>query len=110
MVPKAEAAACRTSTCSAAKSDATLARAGCAALPIDPNVCTAIIRIFGAGSSSKEQSAGTASALLEQLLEAGLAGGFARAYADARVVKIAGGSIEIMKTIIARDLFKNRIK
>ena len=32
----------------------------------------------------------------------------ARAYADARVVKIAGGSIEIMKTIIARDLFKNR--
>src|SRR6202045_1543099 len=34
----------------------------------------------------------------------------ARAYADARVVKIAGGSIEIMKTIIARDLFKNRQK
>jgi acyl-CoA dehydrogenase len=34
----------------------------------------------------------------------------ARAYADARVVKIAGGSIEIMKTIIARDLFKNRLK
>jgi acyl-CoA dehydrogenase len=29
-----------------------------------------------------------------------------RAYADARVVKIAGGSIEIMKTIIARDMLK----
>ena len=29
----------------------------------------------------------------------------ARAYADARVVKIAGGSIEIMKTIIARHMF-----
>ncbi|WP_428630043.1 acyl-CoA dehydrogenase family protein [Sphingopyxis sp.] len=34
----------------------------------------------------------------------------ARAYADARIVKIAGGSIEIMKTIIARDMFKGRIK
>jgi alkylation response protein AidB-like acyl-CoA dehydrogenase len=31
-----------------------------------------------------------------------------RAYADARVVKIAGGSIEVMKTIIARDMFKDR--
>jgi long-chain-acyl-CoA dehydrogenase len=31
-----------------------------------------------------------------------------RAYADARVVKIAGGSVEVMKTIIARDMFKNR--
>jgi alkylation response protein AidB-like acyl-CoA dehydrogenase len=30
----------------------------------------------------------------------------ARAYADARIVKIAGGSIEIMKMIISRDLFK----
>ncbi|MGD9660533.1 MAG: acyl-CoA dehydrogenase family protein [Porticoccaceae bacterium] len=29
-----------------------------------------------------------------------------RAYADARIVKIAGGSIEIMKTIIAKDMFK----
>lgn len=29
----------------------------------------------------------------------------ARAYADARIIKIAGGSIEIMKTIIARRLF-----
>ena len=29
----------------------------------------------------------------------------ARAYADARVVKIAGGSIEVMKHIIGRDLF-----
>ncbi len=29
----------------------------------------------------------------------------ARAYADARIVKIAGGSIEIMKHIIGRDLF-----
>jgi acyl-CoA dehydrogenase len=29
----------------------------------------------------------------------------ARAYADARVVKIAGGSIEIMKTIIARQMY-----
>lgn len=34
----------------------------------------------------------------------------ARAYADARIVKIAGGSIEIMKTIIAREMFKDRIK
>jgi len=33
-----------------------------------------------------------------------------RAYADARVVKIAGGSIEVMKTIIARDMFKDRTK
>jgi alkylation response protein AidB-like acyl-CoA dehydrogenase len=33
-----------------------------------------------------------------------------RAYADARVVKIAGGSIEVMKTIIARDMFKDRLK
>lgn len=30
----------------------------------------------------------------------------ARAYADARIVKIAGGSVEIMKTIIAREMFK----
>ncbi|WP_286696045.1 acyl-CoA dehydrogenase family protein [Spongiibacter sp. UBA1325] len=30
-----------------------------------------------------------------------------RAYADARIVKIAGGSIEIMKTIIAKEIFKN---
>jgi alkylation response protein AidB-like acyl-CoA dehydrogenase len=29
----------------------------------------------------------------------------ARAYADARIVKIAGGSIEIMKTIIAREMY-----
>jgi acyl-CoA dehydrogenase len=29
----------------------------------------------------------------------------ARAYADARVVKIAGGSIEVMKHIIGRHLF-----
>ena len=28
-----------------------------------------------------------------------------RAYADARIVKIAGGAIEVMKQIIARDLF-----
>ena len=34
----------------------------------------------------------------------------ARAYADARIVKIAGGSIEIMKTIIARDMFKGRLQ
>ncbi len=33
-----------------------------------------------------------------------------RAYADARIVKIAGGSIEVMKTIIARDIFKSRLK
>ncbi len=32
----------------------------------------------------------------------------ARAYADARIVKIAGGSVEIMKTIIARDMFKGK--
>ncbi len=32
-----------------------------------------------------------------------------RAYADARIVKIAGGSIEIMKTIIARDMFKGKL-
>jgi alkylation response protein AidB-like acyl-CoA dehydrogenase len=31
----------------------------------------------------------------------------ARAYADARIVKIAGGSIEVMKHIIGRDLFAN---
>ncbi len=30
-----------------------------------------------------------------------------RAYADARVVKIAGGSIEIMKYLIGRDMFKD---
>jgi acyl-CoA dehydrogenase len=30
----------------------------------------------------------------------------ARAYADARIVKIAGGSIEIMKLIIGRSMFK----
>lgn len=33
-----------------------------------------------------------------------------RAYADARVVKIAGGSIEIMKLIIAREMFKGKLK
>jgi len=33
-----------------------------------------------------------------------------RAYADARVVKIAGGSIEVMKMIIAREMFKGRLK
>ena len=33
-----------------------------------------------------------------------------RAYADARIVKIAGGSIEIMKTIIARDMFKGKLQ
>jgi alkylation response protein AidB-like acyl-CoA dehydrogenase len=33
----------------------------------------------------------------------------ARAYADARIVKIAGGSIETMKTIISRDLFKGKL-
>ncbi|MEZ5697177.1 MAG: acyl-CoA dehydrogenase family protein [Sphingomonadaceae bacterium] len=33
----------------------------------------------------------------------------ARAFADARIVKIAGGSIEIMKTIIAREMFKGKI-
>ena len=32
----------------------------------------------------------------------------ARAYADARVVRIAGGSIEVMKQIIGRSLFKTR--
>ena len=32
-----------------------------------------------------------------------------RAYADARIVKIAGGSVEVMKTIIARDMFKGRL-
>ena len=32
----------------------------------------------------------------------------ARAYADARIVKIAGGSIEIMKLIISRQLFADR--
>ncbi len=33
-----------------------------------------------------------------------------RAYADARIVKIAGGSVEVMKTIIAREMFKDRRK
>ena len=32
-----------------------------------------------------------------------------RAYADARIVKIAGGSIEVMKVIIAREMFKGRL-
>ena len=32
-----------------------------------------------------------------------------RADADALIVKIAGGSIEIMKTIIARDMFKGKL-
>jgi acyl-CoA dehydrogenase len=31
-----------------------------------------------------------------------------RAYADARVVKIAGGAMEVMKQIVARDLFKGK--
>ena len=31
-----------------------------------------------------------------------------RAYVDARIVKIAGGSIEIMKTIIARQMYSQR--
>ena len=35
---------------------------------------------------------------------------FLRAYADARIVKIAGGSVEIMKTIIAREMFKGHRK
>jgi alkylation response protein AidB-like acyl-CoA dehydrogenase len=33
-----------------------------------------------------------------------------RAYADSRIVKIAGGSIEIMKTIIAREMFKGKLQ
>jgi acyl-CoA dehydrogenase len=33
-----------------------------------------------------------------------------RAYADARIVKIAGGSIEVMKMIISREMFKGRLK
>jgi len=32
----------------------------------------------------------------------------ARAYADARVIKIAGGSVEVMKTIIARRMFAEK--
>lgn len=32
----------------------------------------------------------------------------ARAYADARIIKIAGGSIEIMKTIIAKRMFADK--
>jgi alkylation response protein AidB-like acyl-CoA dehydrogenase len=32
----------------------------------------------------------------------------ARAYADARIIKIAGGSVEIMKTIIARRMFADK--
>ena len=32
----------------------------------------------------------------------------ARAYADARIVKIAGGSIEIMKYLIGRELFSQK--
>ena len=31
-----------------------------------------------------------------------------RAYADARITKIAAGSVEIMKTIIAREMFKGK--
>lgn len=30
------------------------------------------------------------------------------AYADARIVRIAGGSIEVMKKIIGRSLFESR--
>ena len=33
----------------------------------------------------------------------------ARAYADARIGKIAGGSIEVMKTIISREMFKGKL-
>jgi alkylation response protein AidB-like acyl-CoA dehydrogenase len=33
----------------------------------------------------------------------------ARAYADARIVKIAGGSNEVMKMIIAREMFKGKL-
>ncbi len=33
-----------------------------------------------------------------------------RAYADARVGKIAGGSVEIMKLIISRDMFRGRLE
>ena len=33
-----------------------------------------------------------------------------RAYADARIVKIAGGSIEVMKTIISREMFKGKLR
>ena len=33
-----------------------------------------------------------------------------RAYADARVVRIAGGAVEVMKLIIGRDLFRDRLK
>jgi alkylation response protein AidB-like acyl-CoA dehydrogenase len=32
-----------------------------------------------------------------------------RAFADARVGKIAGGSVEIMKMIIAREMFKGKL-
>ena len=32
-----------------------------------------------------------------------------KAYADARIVKIAGGSIEVMKTIISREMFKGKL-
>jgi alkylation response protein AidB-like acyl-CoA dehydrogenase len=34
----------------------------------------------------------------------------ARAYADARVVRIAGGATEVMKLIIGRDMFRDRLK
>lgn len=34
----------------------------------------------------------------------------ARAYADARIAKIAAGSVEIMKVIISRGMFKGRLK
>jgi alkylation response protein AidB-like acyl-CoA dehydrogenase len=34
----------------------------------------------------------------------------ARAYADSRIVKIAGGSVEVTKLIIARDMFKGRLE
>ena len=34
----------------------------------------------------------------------------ARAYADARVVRIAGGAVEVMKLIIGRDMFRDRLK
>ena len=57
-LPSADVAASRTSACSAPSSGVSRANAGCAAFPIFPSVCAAIVRIFGVGSSSKEAQRG----------------------------------------------------
>ena len=54
-LPSVMATASRTSACSSPSSRVSRANAGCAAFPSFPSVCAAIVRIFGAGSSSKRR-------------------------------------------------------